>query len=132
MRLVSTKHETLGEDTTATSAVLGMTTRHSPLHLASTTGNVLDADPDDRAPRPMYDLEQVIKERRSTRMFLPHKPVPRELLDEALAAEQPAAARGGCPHAPRGGCPGLRVDGHRARGQRGQAGCCLTELGVLP
>jgi len=70
---------------TATSAVLGMTTRHSPLHLASTTSNVLDADPDGRAPRPRYDLEQVIKERRSTRMFLPHKPVPRELLDEALA-----------------------------------------------
>jgi nitroreductase len=33
----------------------------------------------------MYDLEQVIGERRSTRMFLPHKPVPRELVDEALA-----------------------------------------------
>jgi nitroreductase len=33
----------------------------------------------------MYDLEQVIRERRSTRMFLPHKPVPRELVDEALA-----------------------------------------------
>jgi nitroreductase len=33
----------------------------------------------------MYDLEQAIGERRSTRMFLPHKPVPRELVDEALA-----------------------------------------------
>jgi nitroreductase len=33
----------------------------------------------------MYDLEQAIRERRSTRMFLPHKPVPRELVDEALA-----------------------------------------------
>lgn len=31
------------------------------------------------------DLEQVITQRRSTRMFLPDKPVPRELLDEALA-----------------------------------------------
>jgi nitroreductase len=35
--------------------------------------------------RVMYDLEQVMIERRSTRMFLPHKPVPRELVDEALA-----------------------------------------------
>ena len=33
----------------------------------------------------MYDLDQVISERRSTRMFLPQKPVPRELVDEALA-----------------------------------------------
>ena len=32
----------------------------------------------------MYDLEQAINERRSTRMFLPDKPVPRELVDEAL------------------------------------------------
>ena len=45
----------------------------------------MDADPNGQAPRPMYDLEQVISERRSTRMFLPHKPVPRELVDEALA-----------------------------------------------
>jgi nitroreductase len=32
----------------------------------------------------MFDLEQAINERRSTRMFLPDKPVPRELIDEAL------------------------------------------------
>jgi nitroreductase len=32
----------------------------------------------------MFDLEQVIRERHSTRLFLP-KPVPRELVDEALA-----------------------------------------------
>jgi hypothetical protein len=37
-----------------------------------------------RERRPMHDLEQVIRERRSTRMFLPDKPVPRELVDEAL------------------------------------------------
>jgi nitroreductase len=34
---------------------------------------------------PMNDLDQVTRERRSTRMFLPDKPVPRELVDEALA-----------------------------------------------
>jgi nitroreductase len=33
----------------------------------------------------MFDLDQVIRERRSTRMFLRHKPVPRELVDKALA-----------------------------------------------
>jgi nitroreductase len=33
----------------------------------------------------MFDLEQAINERRSIRMFLPDKPVPRELVDEALA-----------------------------------------------
>jgi nitroreductase len=33
----------------------------------------------------MFDLEQAIHERRSIRMFLPNKPVPRELIDEALA-----------------------------------------------
>jgi nitroreductase len=33
----------------------------------------------------MFDLEQVIRERHSTRMFLPQQPVPRELMDEALA-----------------------------------------------
>jgi nitroreductase len=32
----------------------------------------------------MYDLEQTIRERHSTRLFLP-EPVPRELVDEALA-----------------------------------------------
>ena len=34
---------------------------------------------------PESDLSRVIKQRRSTRMFLRDKPVPRELLDEALA-----------------------------------------------
>lgn len=33
----------------------------------------------------MTELDQVVRERRSTRMFLRDKPVPRELLDEALA-----------------------------------------------
>jgi nitroreductase len=33
----------------------------------------------------MFDLEDAIRERRSTRMFLPDKPVPRELLNDALA-----------------------------------------------
>uniref|UniRef100_UPI0019151BB8 nitroreductase family protein n=1 Tax=Mycobacterium intracellulare TaxID=1767 RepID=UPI0019151BB8 len=32
----------------------------------------------------MYDLDQTIRSRRSTRMFVRDKPVPRELLDEAL------------------------------------------------
>jgi nitroreductase len=32
----------------------------------------------------MYDLEQAINDRRSIRMFLPDKPVPRELVDQAL------------------------------------------------
>jgi nitroreductase len=32
----------------------------------------------------MSDLEQAILERRSTRLFLPDKPVPRDLLNEAL------------------------------------------------
>jgi nitroreductase len=32
----------------------------------------------------MYDLEQAINERRSIRMFLPDKPVPREMVDQAL------------------------------------------------
>src|SRR5689334_21824845 len=32
----------------------------------------------------MIDLEKAIIERHSTRMFLPHQPVPRELVDEAL------------------------------------------------
>lgn len=32
----------------------------------------------------MYDLEQAINDRRSTRMFLPDKQVPRELVDQAL------------------------------------------------
>ncbi len=37
----------------------------------------------------MYDLEQTIKERHSTRRFLP-RPVPRALIDEALALAQHA------------------------------------------
>jgi nitroreductase len=32
----------------------------------------------------MYDLEQAINDRHSTRMFVPDKPVPRELVDQAL------------------------------------------------
>src|SRR5262249_12156806 len=32
----------------------------------------------------MHDLEQAINERRSIRMFLPDKPVPREIVDQAL------------------------------------------------
>ncbi len=32
----------------------------------------------------MYDLEQAINDRRSIRMFLPDKPVPREIVDQAL------------------------------------------------
>ena len=32
----------------------------------------------------MYDLEQAINDRRSIRMFLPDKPVPREVVDQAL------------------------------------------------
>ncbi|OBG23727.1 nitroreductase [Mycobacterium sp. 852002-51057_SCH5723018] len=32
----------------------------------------------------MYDLEEVIRQRHSIRMFLPDRPVPRELVDEAL------------------------------------------------
>jgi nitroreductase len=32
----------------------------------------------------MHDLEQAINDRRSIRMFLPDKPVPRELVDQAL------------------------------------------------
>ena len=32
----------------------------------------------------MTELEHVIRERRSTRMFLPHQPVPQELVYEAL------------------------------------------------
>ena len=36
----------------------------------------------------MFDPEQTIRERHSTRMFLPEKPVPRALFDEALALAQ--------------------------------------------
>jgi nitroreductase len=32
----------------------------------------------------MYDLDDAIRQRRSIRMFLPDRPVPRELIDEAL------------------------------------------------
>jgi nitroreductase len=38
----------------------------------------------------MIDLDTAIKERRSTRMFLASKPVPRELVEEALALAQHA------------------------------------------
>lgn len=38
----------------------------------------------------MIDLEKAIIERHSTRMFLPHQPVPRELVDEALRLAQHA------------------------------------------
>jgi nitroreductase len=33
----------------------------------------------------MFDLEEAIRERHSTQMFLPQHPVPRELVEEALA-----------------------------------------------
>ena len=36
----------------------------------------------------MFDLEQAIRERHSTRMFLPNQAVPRQVLDEALALAQ--------------------------------------------
>jgi len=36
----------------------------------------------------MLDLDQVIRERHSTRMFLSNRPVPRELMDEALTLAQ--------------------------------------------
>lgn len=36
----------------------------------------------------MLDLDLAIRERHSTRMFLPHQPVPRELVNEALALAQ--------------------------------------------
>ncbi len=38
----------------------------------------------------MIDLDQAIRERHSTRMFLPRQPVPRELVDEALSLAQHA------------------------------------------
>jgi nitroreductase len=40
----------------------------------------------------MFELDQTILERHSTRLFLPNKPVPRELLDEpvALAVHAPS------------------------------------------
>jgi nitroreductase len=36
----------------------------------------------------MLNLDDAIRSRHSTRMFLPQKPVPRELVDEALALAQ--------------------------------------------
>jgi nitroreductase len=36
----------------------------------------------------MFDLEKAIRERHSTRMFLPHRQVPRNLVDEALRLAQ--------------------------------------------
>lgn len=65
--------------------VTGVPTPPRTLRLASTSSTVPDADPDARAPRPGCDLEQVIRNRRSTRMFLPDRRVPRKLVDEALA-----------------------------------------------
>jgi nitroreductase len=49
----------------------------------------------------MLDLDQAIRERHSTRMFLPQQPVPRGLVDEALALAQlaqrtPSAWRCSC------------------------------------
>lgn len=43
----------------------------------------------------MLDLDQAIRERHSTRLFLP-QPVPRELVNEALALAQyaPTSSRG--------------------------------------
>src|SRR5215475_6457092 len=38
----------------------------------------------------MIELDKAILERHSTRMFLPHQPVPRELVDEALSLAQHA------------------------------------------
>ena len=38
----------------------------------------------------MFDLEQVIRERHSTRLFLPHQPVPRALVEESLVLAQHA------------------------------------------
>jgi len=42
------------------------------------------ADTDFEEARTMSELERVIRQRRSTRMFLPHQPVPQELVYEAL------------------------------------------------
>ena len=39
----------------------------------------------------MYDLEQAINDRRWTRMFLPDKPVPRELVDQGPRTGDPGA-----------------------------------------
>ena len=38
----------------------------------------------------MLDLDEAIRMRHSTRMFLPHQPVQRELVNEALALAQSA------------------------------------------
>ena len=40
---------------------------------------------DRRVQRSMTELDEVVRERRSTRLFLRDKPVPRELLDDALS-----------------------------------------------
>ena len=47
----------------------------------------------------MLNLDDAIRSRHSTRMFLPQKPVPRELVDEALAL---ASARRRTPTSSRG------------------------------
>ena len=41
-----------------------------------------------KTERPVLDLDAAIRERHSTRMFLPQQPVPRTLVDEALALAQ--------------------------------------------
>ena len=43
------------------------------------------AAPDTPSHPPVLDLDATIRERHSTRMFLPQQPVPRALVDEALA-----------------------------------------------
>jgi nitroreductase len=48
----------------------------------------------------MHSLEQTINDRRSTRMFLPDKPVPRELVDQALVGALVAEATGKPPIIP--------------------------------
>ena len=46
------------------------------------------AAPDTPSHPPVLDLDAAIRERHSTRMFLPQQPVPRALVDEALALAQ--------------------------------------------
>ena len=45
----------------------------------------------------MFDPEQTIRERHSTRMFLPEKPVPQALFDEALTLAQCAPSNSNIP-----------------------------------
>jgi nitroreductase len=58
----------------------------------------------------MLDLDQAIRERHSTRMFL-SRPVPRGLVNEALALAERAPTRLGA------GSPTLSLQGLRARTQ---------------